>query len=227
MRNLLSAAALGAALTCSPAFGATIFDNGGIDNSATTWNISNIFAVLDDFVVTGDATITGFEFSFFAFNPNGQTSFAIFEADRSTQVVTPTAVTGVTVENGLTRPGSRVGYTRTISGLDIDLSAGRYFLGLEMNVTLAGIATGNGGPDTFFDGAQDGLFHSFDDFTASTGELRPGQHMSFRMFGSVAAPIPLPASAFCWSVGLRRFPWYVEGKADRQEGLHAQFEGAT
>lgn len=186
------------AVTSVAAQASTIFDNGGVVASNNTWNITGpTFGAFDDFRLASATTITGFTFSFFSNAATPITQYAIYAADRTTVVVAPSSVgTVATVSNGLVSGNTNVssGWTRTFSDLSISLAAGTYFLGLSNTGTTSSIASGTGGQDTAFTGAQPGLFQSFGGLgSTSNGSLRTDNHMSFSIHAEMAA-VPLPAA---------------------------------
>ncbi|MEO0485442.1 MAG: VPLPA-CTERM sorting domain-containing protein [Pseudomonadota bacterium] len=204
-------AAVAAAVIGGAASAATVFSNGtphGLSNGYGMY-AGITTAAVDDFVLTDNTTVTGFSYFYYA-NVLGTApiTFAILESDRQTFAVAPTVTSSfTTVANGLTNNYSpSTGYTRTVTGLALNLSAGTYFLSVQNAENPTSIGTGFGGADTNFAGAQDGVFQSFQGVSAASGVVRQGAHWAFSVSGEVLAdspaPVPLPASALLLLAGL-------------------------
>ena len=108
---------------------------------------------------------------------------------------------GTLVSNGLTTTNSNVpiGFDVTISGLNLLLAPGTYFLGIRTDTSngLASIGSGAGGADTI--GA--GLFQAFGTSPAAGGQTRTNDHFTFQLFGDAQA-LPEPGTLVLLGIGL-------------------------
>lgn len=220
----LRAAAAACLALAAPAAAATLYDNGPIDASNTTWNMTDhtvadatlrAFTVIDDFELAAAATIRAITFSFFSENATQSTLFAIYASGGATQIVSPGAAPVVTtVANGLNSGNALApfGYTRALSGLCISLSPGTYLLGLSNAGAGAKGSTIASGPGPAGAGAgpvitADGLYQSDTGFapTWDPSGIRTGDHMAFSLSDmdiELRADVPLPAPASLLLLGL-------------------------
>ena len=160
-----------------------LFDNGGVDTSNPTWNMTApTYTVWDDFVLASDSTLTEIVYNSWHTATNYvSTNWEIRTAlPGSGSSLASGATAGTFATNGLssgnrTRP---TGFIHTLAGLSVALDAGTYYLGLSSVPTFsqqASIASGNGTGSSlsvFADGSNVGV--------------GTGDHMSFKVNGNVA-----------------------------------------
>jgi hypothetical protein len=176
-----------------------VFDNGPIDPGRTTWNVSEGFRILDDFVLTADTVITKIEYSVFSFQtPPATTTTLVISSDLTSSPIISVTMSPTSVANGLMSNNSVVpfGYTHTLDGLNISLSPGTYFLGIALADPLFTIASGPGSSSF---GGSNGLFQS--SFGVYANRLREGDHMAFTIYGDVNS-VPVPAALPLFAAGL-------------------------
>jgi len=183
-----------------------IIANGTIDPTRVTWNDTDpSFTIYDDFTLTGDTTITGIEHGIFmtVIGNYVQTFVSIFDGiDLSANaIIAEFAVTGTLTSNGLVTSNSNVpnGFDVLITGLNLNLGAGTYFLGIRTDTVsgLASIGSGAGGLDTI----GPGLFQAFGTSPAAGGFTREDDHFAFNLLGD-AASVPEPGTLALLGIGL-------------------------
>jgi len=183
-----------------------IIDNGTIDPTRTTWNDTDPdFTIFDDFTLTGDTTITGIEHGIFTTVIGNyiQTFVSIFDGidPSSSAVIAEFALTGTLTSNGLVTSNGNVpnGFDVLITGLNLNLGAGTYFLGIRTDTVsgFASIGSGAGGLDTI----GPGLFQAFGTSPAAGGFTRIDDHFAFNLFGD-AVSVPEPGTLALLGIGL-------------------------
>lgn len=203
-----------------------LFDNGSVDITNTTWNMTASpdpgidTAVVDEFSLSGASLITEIVFdAWHILSPAYvNTSFAIYDSLPGVGAGPNTPVSGAPVasgtvvnsftSNGLTNTTNQsenAGFTHTIDGLSISLDPGTYYLSLSINEPAFtsgafGIGSGSGSAETI----GTGLYQYFFDGVSGTSPIRNGDHMSFQIHGG-AVGVPEPAILVLLALGLVGF----------------------
>ena len=171
-----------------------LFDNGtSIDPTNGTWNDTySAYTIYDDFLLTENSTITDINYSIFTQNSSNYTqSFVtILDSIGGSTIIASFAVTGSLSPNGLVtiNPFTPNGFDVVLSGLNIDLLAGTYALGLSTDMagsSLASIGSGDSGYGS-------SLVQNSDPFA---------DHMVFSIEGTVNT-VPEPSILVLMGIGL-------------------------
>jgi len=177
------------ALAAVPAMAATVlYSNGPTNDSIDAINFTN-FPVTDSFVLSRSSTVTGVSFDAWLYpgDTMSQVDWSIGTSAFDSSLGSGTAATtGVFKETGLFTYEI---YTESISGLDLPLGAGTYWLTFRNATTTNGDAAfwdENNGPSTAFFQIP-GL--------AITSE-------TFQILGESESPIPEPSSFLLLGSGL-------------------------
>src|SRR5664279_701477 len=191
--RLASLTLLASVLIAAPAMAGTLYSNGPINGTVDAWNICcGMYTVADSFTLTGSSTVTGFDGGFWV---------AVGDSPIATDWViasnNPDFLGGTVVANGTGSfsnslfcsgcfGGSADIYTSTISGLNVSLGAGTYYLELLNGTTAVGGLSNlywdeNSGPSTayeypfFMAGINSQAFNIYGTSSGSTPE--PGTLM--------------------------------------------------
>lgn len=132
---------LGLALACAPAFASNVvYSNGPINGTINAWNISSGFAVADGFDIFTTTTITGFDVGLWV-NPGETPYYTEWGlADKpdwlgGTFVAFGAGYFSNTLYCLACGAGVADIYTSTVSGLNVTVPAGFYFLELLNGLT--------------------------------------------------------------------------------------------
>lgn len=157
--------ALAAALVLVlPAMAGTLYSNGPINGTITDWPISGppiwaiAFATADSFTLTESSTVTGFNFGLWVEPGDSPASTSWFISSNAPLFYGGTQIAAASgnFSNTLYCTGCALGwdiYTSTISGLNVSLGPGTYFLMLNSGVSANGhpiFWDQNDGPSTAY-----------------------------------------------------------------------------
>jgi hypothetical protein len=168
--------------------GPAIGDSGHCNSSAPTCGDTNGWTIYDDFQLTAGSTIRGLTYNS-DFNFNGSpasydsTIYSIWSSNPSTSYAAGPVYSGTVT--GIETPDA-VGTTLiTITGLNIPLKAGTYWLGLSNNVNDGSITTYDASTSFSGDAIQSDNSGSF---------FSPGQLEEAFTIEGVAGGVPEPAT---------------------------------
>ncbi len=138
-------------LLASSASQAVIFfdNNTVIDPNNTTWNDTDpTYTIFDDFTLGSDSVITDINYSMFTTSLSNYDNsvVSILNGFGGSEVISTFTITGTLTSNGLTTANSNVpnGFDVNLSGLNINLTAGNYVLGLSTDVVSGYASIGSG-----------------------------------------------------------------------------------
>ncbi len=178
---------------CAPASASTIYSNGSISGTQGR-SITGIYGweVADSFVSAGSATVTGFDAGIWVSAGDTPTTvtWTILTGGPSWNGGTTLASVNATWTNS--NLGSSNGYdfySSTVSGLDVAIGAGTYWLELSNGATA-------GGSYIFWD-ENDGSSTAYQ-YSTLYGSFLIGSE-AFTVYGT---PVPVPPSAFLLGSGL-------------------------
>lgn len=169
-----------------------LFDNGTtIDPTNATWNDTySSYIIYDDFQLSNNSTITDIDYSIFITSSANytQTYISILDAIGGTAVVPTFAAAGTLTSNGLLSGNGNVpnGFDVILSGLNINLLAGSYVLGVSTDMAGAFLASIGSGDSGFGSSLVQNTF------------TLPG-HMVFSLEGT---SVPEPATLALMGLGL-------------------------
>lgn len=187
-----------AILMAAPGLHASLlWDNGTVgastfrcDSGPGDCSGSGTWTVYDDFNLTAPATVTGFTYNDYVYGSIADyvsTSWSIWQGDPLSGGTLEASATGVAANPVLENSGPAAGtYMFTVSGLNVVLPSGTYFLGRTNVVTNStftdsAIASGNGLPGYE---QSDGAAYKF--YLNSTGNA----DTAFTIQGTTATPEP-------------------------------------
>src|SRR5664279_2808443 len=128
-------------LLAAPAMASTLYTNGPINGTLAGYNICCMYTVAESFTLSGNSTITGFDGGFWVEPGTIPVSATWVIASTLPDFLGGTVVaTGSgTFSNSLPCSGCSAGgfdiYTSTISGLNVSVGAGIYYLELRNSLT--------------------------------------------------------------------------------------------
>jgi len=136
-------------------FATLLFDNGTtVDETNLTLNDTYPFhTVFDDFVLSEDSTISDIHYSIFTTSEASysQTYVSILDGIGGATIISPFTWTGSLTANGLTTSNPIVpnGFDVSLSGLNINLSAGSYAIGISTDTAIGSLASIGSGDSGF------------------------------------------------------------------------------
>jgi len=188
----------------------TLFDNGSVDASRTTWNNTSSYSIVDDLVLGSASTITGLVYHIFTNSPLAYTGTnvslfngAINSSGTTGSLITSFTAVGALTSNGLHSNNSSVydGFDISITGLSIDLDPGTYSLQFLTSSALSSIGSGAGSAQTI----GSGLYQV-------GGGFRTNDHMAFTVLGN-ENDVPEPGSMALLGLGLAGLAYSHKRKA--------------
>jgi PEP-CTERM motif len=124
-------------LVAVPSMAGTLYDNGPFNGTVDAWTINNGFVVSDTFALSSNSTVRGFDFTVWAFP--GDTPLTVdwsISSAANGGTVFGSGTGGLTSTSLGTNPYGFDIDEETVTGLNLPLDAGNYWLNLE-NATTA------------------------------------------------------------------------------------------
>lgn len=187
-------------LLAAPAMASTLYTNGPINGTLTGYNICCMYTVADSFTLSGNSTVTGFDGGFWV--EPGTIPVSATWVIASTL---PDFLGGNVVASGSANFSNSLYcsacpdnggfdiYTSTISGLNVSLGAGTYYLELRNSLTNFGTNVG-----VFWD-RNDGPSTAYQDRTFSIVGI-PSQ--AFNIYGTGGTTTPEPGTLVLFGSGV-------------------------